>query len=280
MTKRHNKKRNTVFLFEVLVRELTKSIVDRNLKRSDTIKEILKAHFNANSALGTELDCFKSLCETSELDLYTAEKLIFTAKRAHQAISSKQIFNEQSSVIKKINSNLGAEVYNNFVPNYRAYATVAQLFNDKVAVKTRVLLEKKLLEQLTASVQKKDEVKPVDELVIKTFSERFNEKYANLHEEQKMLLNKYMTSLDEAQTDFKVYLVSEMRRIRSLVKESFNLQEVADDEEMVESTKKVLEYIDNVKINNVNETDILKVLKLQTLVREYKEDANKNQDTL
>lgn len=276
MKKRHNKKRNTVFLFEVLVRELTKSIVEKSLNRSQVIKEILKDHFNSKTVLGTQLDCFKSLCETTELDLYTAEKLLFAAKRAHESIPPNKIFKEQSNVIQRINASLGAEVYNNFVPNYRAYATVAQLFSDNVAMKTRVLLEKKLLGHLTSSDQKQDEIKPVDELVIKTFSERFNEKYSSLHLEQRTLLNKYITSLDEAQTDFKVYFISEMKRIRTLVESSLSLQEVTEDIEMIESTKKVLEYLDSVRVNTVSEKDILKILKLQTLVREYQKDANKD----
>ena len=37
---KHNKKRNTAFLFETLVRELTKSIVDGNKTRGNKIKTI------------------------------------------------------------------------------------------------------------------------------------------------------------------------------------------------------------------------------------------------
>tara|TARA_B100000900_G_scaffold387022_1_gene377931 strand:+ start:183 stop:1013 length:831 start_codon:yes stop_codon:yes gene_type:complete len=276
MKKRHNKKRNTVFLFEALVRELTKSIVEQNTLRIRATKKILREHFAIGSALGVELECFKTLCEESALDQYTAEKLLFTIKKAHSELRKEEVFSAQSKVIKEINSTLGADVYQNFVPNYRAYATVAQLFNEKVAIKTRVLLEKKVLETLTSSKEAREEMKPVDELVIKSFSNKFNEKYSSLLEEQQRLLGTYITSLDNAQTDFKVLFISEVKRIRKLVEESFNLPEVKEDEEMVKSTKKVLEYIDKLHVNNVDERDILKVLKLQNLVREYTKDATQD----
>ncbi len=274
MKKRHNKKRNTVFLFEALVRELTKSIVEKNQQRTQITKSILKEHFIAGSALGVELECFKTLCEESSLDPYTAEKLLFTVKKVHSQLQKGEVFKAQSEVIREINAALGPQVYQNFVPNYRAYATVAQLFNEKVAIKTRVLLEKKVIETLISSKEEKQEMKPVDELVMKSFSNKFNEKYSSLHEEQQKLLGTYITSLDESQADFKVFFISEAKRIRDLVEESFSLPEVVEDEEMVQSTKKVLEYIDNIHVNNLGEKDILKLLKLQDLVREYRKDAN------
>ena len=42
MKVKHNKKRNTAFLYEALVRELTKAVVEQNVTRSQKIKKILK----------------------------------------------------------------------------------------------------------------------------------------------------------------------------------------------------------------------------------------------
>ena len=274
MKKRHNKKRNTAFLFEILVRELTKSLVEQNQQRSSEIKKILREHFRSGTPLGIELDCYKSMCEKSSLDVYTAEKLIFMAKKTHASLSEQKIFSEQSDVIRKINSDLGSEAYNTFVPNYRAYATVAQLFNLRTPVKSRVLLEKQILSTITSTGTLQEKLKPVDEIVIRTFAQRFNDKYTSLHEEQKNLLGKYIRSFDSSQADFKVYLVSELKRIRELVNSSLELQEVHSDPEMMTSTQKVLEYIETLRINRIDEHDILKVLKLQNLVREYERDAN------
>jgi hypothetical protein len=39
---KHNKKRNTIFLYEALVRELTKATVERDQDRRETILDIVK----------------------------------------------------------------------------------------------------------------------------------------------------------------------------------------------------------------------------------------------
>ena len=43
---KHNKKRNTAFLYEVLVKELTKAIVEKQSKRKVEIAKTLKKYFN------------------------------------------------------------------------------------------------------------------------------------------------------------------------------------------------------------------------------------------
>ena len=57
MKTKHNKKRNTAFLFESLVRELTKSIVFSKPEKTKKIKNIIKEHFSKGSALARELEC-------------------------------------------------------------------------------------------------------------------------------------------------------------------------------------------------------------------------------
>jgi hypothetical protein len=205
MKAKHNKKRNTAFLFEALVRELTKTLVEKNTTRTTAVKKILKEHFRRGMVLFSELDCFNSLSTESDLDQYTAEKVIFQTKKAYQELDSNEVFQEQSKVIKKINQNLGREVYNNFVPNYQSLATLSQIFQDKMPIKSRVILEKKILTTLTSSPQAEPELVPVDNLVVKSFTERFNETYNNLLSEQKELLNKYITSFHEQGVDFRLF---------------------------------------------------------------------------
>ena len=43
---KHNKKRNTAFLFESLTKELTKAIVAKDEKRKALVLSIIKEHFN------------------------------------------------------------------------------------------------------------------------------------------------------------------------------------------------------------------------------------------
>mgnify|MGYP004467903157 CR=1 FL=1 len=45
MKLKHNKKRNTAFLFEVLVRELTKSVIQKRSDYGIKVSKIVKEHF-------------------------------------------------------------------------------------------------------------------------------------------------------------------------------------------------------------------------------------------
>ena len=101
MKKRHNKKRNTAFLFEILVRELTKSFVSKDSGRSSRIKKMFKESFGDRSILKKELDCYKALREKSGLDKYTAEKLVFETKRVYNSLDQDEVFLEQSAKLIK-----------------------------------------------------------------------------------------------------------------------------------------------------------------------------------
>ena len=52
---KHNKKRNTAFIYETLTRELTKAIVDKNSDRKETVLAIIKEGFSGDSTLAKEL---------------------------------------------------------------------------------------------------------------------------------------------------------------------------------------------------------------------------------
>mgnify|MGYP003126888649 CR=1 FL=1 len=274
MKAKHNKKRNTAFLYEVLTRELTKTIVEQDGKKAGIIKGIFKSHFSSSTALGRELTCYKALCESSELDQYTAEKMIFSAKKEHEKLDKSKVFQEQSQVIKKINKSLGSEVYKNFVPNYRSYATIAQIFNDTTPVKSRVLLERQVLSEMTSAVSEKDSLEPVDSLVVRSFADRFNDQYDNLLPEQRNLLSKYILSFGPNEADFKICVMNELKRIQTGVEKSLQLEEVKSDEEMVSSTHKVLEKIKGFNVSNLSKDQVLEILKLQNLVNEYQANAN------
>ena len=269
MKSKHNKKRNTAFLFEALIKELTKSIVEKKGNRSDAIKSILKEHFSVGTTLAKELDCYKTLSEKSGLDKYTAEKMVHRAKHTYSSLDPQEIFKEQSSVIKKINTQIGKEVYRNFVPNYKSYATLAQIFGDKIPLKSQVLLEGTVVENLISEPDSKEKLVDVDHLVVDSFVKNYNKTYSFLLPEQQQLLNKYITSYGDNQVDFKIFLGSELKRVHENITESLELPEVKEDPEMFKNTKRVLERISKMNVSKISTGDIVHVLKLQKLVNEY-----------
>ena len=268
MAKRHNKKRNTAFLYEILIRELTKSIIRKDNDRKATIVSILKEGFNKGTALYKELQLYKDAASTNDLEPQYAEKFVNYLKMEHEKIDKDVVFREQGAVISKINKTLSKSVFSNFVPNYKNLATISQLFDDDVTVKNKILLENKIVDLLTSSKQDKKEMKPITNLAYKTFIENYNSQYGALLEEQKKLLNHYVTSFSNDKIELLIYLNEEVGRLKEVVQSSLELEEIKEDPSMIQSTNKVLNLIESFKKAPVDNETIKQVLNIQNLVRE------------
>ena len=274
MKKRHNKKRNTALIYEALLVEMTKSIVHSDPRKRSDILDIFRAHFQPDSILGKELQCYKAIMESSGLDQYTAEKIIFRAKAQHDSLDKNEIFAEQSKVIKKVNQNISPSTFSNFIPNYKSFATLAQIFSEKTPLKQRVLMEQKVINTLCSSAEQNEQrMSPVDSLVVSKFTEKYNEQYASLLPEQKKLLSKYILGVGINDVDFRITLGEELHRLSREVESSLDLKEVKSDAAMCEATKKVLHEIEKINVPTVGAKELKKILKIQTLVNEYHSDA-------
>ena len=266
---KHNKKRNTAFLYETLVIELTKSIVQKNQKRKEQISEMLKVHFDQGTNLRKELDLFKALLETDGLDSRTSERLLSEAKRQYASLNKKKTFDEQSELIKKINTTLSKGVFSNFMPNYKDLATIGQIFSDSTPIKNRVLLESKVVERLTNKTDPKEEMRPIDNIVYKTFVNKFNEQYADkLTEQQQALLSHYISSFADNGLQLKTFLNEELTRLKKSLIKSLNIVEISQDGEMGASTKKGIAKLEEYKNTPIDKNMIESILKTQELVKE------------
>lgn len=270
---KHNKKRNTAFLYEALVREMTKAVVSQDKERKNNIVDILKESFSSNKVLGKELRLYQTILESSDLDDVTAEKLLYKIREAYSELDEQEVYDAQSTVINRINKEIGSDVYNNFVPNYKSIATVSQLFgadSTAVGIKRGVLLEQQVLETLTANTIKesKTEMKPIDNIVFKTFTSKFNETYGDdLLSEQKELLNRYILSFS-SDTDMKIYLNEELGRLHGALQQALATDEIKSDNTMTESTNSVIDMIEEFRNTPVDKNLVEKVLKIQNLVHE------------
>ncbi len=270
---KHNKKRNTAFLYEALVREMTKAVVSQDKERKNNIVDILKESFSSKRILGKELKLYQTILESTDLESVTAEKLLYKIREAYSELDEQEIYNAQSAVIDRINKEVGSEVYNNFVPNYKSIATVSQLFgadSTAVGIKRGVILEQQVLETITSDTteESKTEMKPIDNIVFKTFTSKFNEVYGeDLLSEQKELLNRYILSFS-SDTDIKIYLNEELGRLHTALQTALNTEEVKSDQNMTESTNSVIKMIDEFKAQPVDKNLVEKVLKIQNLVHE------------
>ena len=70
---RHNKKRNTAFLYETLVRELSKAMLTKQADRQKAVSSALREHFNKRTELSKELNVYSDLLESDNLQKPVAE---------------------------------------------------------------------------------------------------------------------------------------------------------------------------------------------------------------
>ena len=275
MKVRHNKKRNTAFVYEALVREATFAVLKDEKEKRDKAVSIIKKYFHSNSVLKKDLECYRSLYNNQNIATETSEKILKEVRLQRQLIDSDVLFKQQSALINAINKELTPEVFNTFVPNYKTLATIDQIFSPKTTPKHRVILEGEIIKSMSAHPIGNRAHTAVDRVLLKTFVEKFNTKYeTDLLEEQKELLTHYIISFSDNALQLKSFLNEELSRLKKDLKTASKTKEISEDSEMLEKTNKVVERLQDFSKQGISEEVILTVLKTQALVKEITNGDN------
>ena len=244
---RHNKKRNTALIYEMLVKELTKSIIADNISKKNSISFLFKKYFNKSAALGKENTIYSSLSESKELD--------------------KEVFKEVLQNAKAQYEKLNKDFWNNFVKDYQWTATVNQVLQQASKPKDQVLLEKKLID-LVKSEHPDNAFPKINKATVNNFISKFNETYRdNLSENQQNILNKFILSAGDDGLELKATIYEEIESIKSELKET-----MANTKEKLlsENISKVLNKLDSYRNKDVSKQTVFEVLQMQTLAQELK----------
>ena len=270
---KHNKKRNSAFLYEALIQELAKAVISKNKKLQTQITKIIKESFTKDSMVYRELKLYRAITHTKEVGIITAEKIINEVKARHKDIDKKQLLSEQNILVRKINKFLAASVFSNFVPNYKNLASISQIFNKNLPIKSKVLLENEIVGKMSINNPTEKKMIPVDNLVYKSFVQTFNNEYSHkLLNEQKTLLNKFITSFQNNGLELKIYLNEEVGRLKKEIKKSLKQEEFLSDTQMSENAKRVLSLLESYKDQKPDQPMVEEVIKIQGLVQELKSD--------
>ena len=265
---RHNKKRNTAFVYEALVREATVAVLKEDVERRDKTISIIKRHFHSKSLLRQDLECYRSLYENQSLDENTSQKVLTESRRQKIMIDPTGLFKQQTELIHDINKELTPEIFNNFVPNYKALATIDQMFSQKTSPKNRVILEGEIVKGMSTTAKNVD-MSAIDNVTFRTFVGKFNDKYENgLLQEQKDLLTRYITSFSDNGLELKMYLNTEIGRLKTKLAEAVNVDAIKNDEDMLNKTNQIVEKLKSFAKSDINENVLMTVLKTQSLVEE------------
>lgn len=256
MSKAHNKKRNVGIIYELLLRNISSGLIENNRNNADKTLKLIETYFDKSTEIYKEFRLFNALVKSTVSDSAIAAAILTEAKSAARRCNMKKLDREKSQLIKEINHNINdGSFYHRRVPEYKTYATIHTLLEDwragDRADLTRVVqYESRIVEWLLSEkAESIDESNipdaDVDALVVKIMTEKLNNKYTGiLNEDQRDIVREYVFSL-ETEDDSKI-----RTKLVEVRKES--LSRLSKFKEITEN-KTLLEKIDDVRLKIQNE---------------------------
>lgn len=210
---KHSKFKNTGFIFELLVRQITSEIMSSNKSVAETI---LKEHFNSKKELSRELKLYQYLINEKYNSETKAEKFIDTILEARKRLDEKKLTKEKYNLIKEIKETYNIDEFiKSPISNYKTLASIYKVFEvatlDEQFDPTDIVSSRFTIAEniISSSIQNKDakiknavleEYRKQDEdlraISYKILVESFNSKYKNLTTEQKTLLKEYINNIN------------------------------------------------------------------------------------
>lgn len=247
---KHSKFRNTGFLFELLLRQITSEIISSNKSKAE---KILQEFFNSKRELSKELKLYQYLVNEKYNSEAKAEKFIDTVCEARKKLDETKLLKEKYNLIKTIRENYNIdELVKSSVSNYKVLASIYKIFESVIGTEsydptdivsarftiTEGIVNKpisnksdKINDRVLEHFSKQDET--VRSLTYKLLIESFNKKYKDLSVEQKTLLREYINGMTNVST-FNNYVSDEVNSL------SKNLKSISD---------KVSDKVTKIKLN-------------------------------
>ena len=279
MKLKHSKYKNTGILFELLTRQLTSETIAGDSPKS---LNFLKNHFNSNTELLKEYKIYHTLANKKYKKESNAIVLVDTLIEAYNKLSKTRLRREKYNLIKEIKNNYNVnDFFNSKINNYKIMASVFNLLENKEASTDSILKSKiTLLENITGKKTKTkhkesniiESIKKTDKntrlLTYKVLLEKFNEKYSDLANNQKLLLKEYVNNVSNSPA-LKLYINEEIREVKKVI--SKYLKEVKDKAVAIKlnETKNIIRPLG--KNLMVKDKDVSNLLNYYELINELKE---------
>jgi hypothetical protein len=287
---KHSKFKNTGFIFELLVRQITSEIMSG--KQNSKAEKILKEYFSAKKELSKELKLYQYLINERYNSESKAQKFVETVCEARKRLDEQKLTKEKYNLIKEIK-----EIYNiddfikSPISNYKNLASIYKVFeatitkesfepkdivNSKFTIVENILnssienKDKKVNDRVLEEYRKQDE--EVRMLSYKMLVENFNSKYNNLSAGQKNLLKEYINNINNT-GKLKEYVNNEVNTL------SEGLKSIGSKINDKVTKIKLAETISNIKkiktVKRLRESHLSALMMSYELLKELKDSINK-----
>lgn len=277
---KHNKKRSSGIIYELLVRKMGSQLIDKDQEGCRKTVTLFENYFSSNCPIGLELDLFKIIKSTRGTSEQTARRVLGEVVREASKMDHRLLDIKKSNLIKEIHHSFGQEFFSKFrIPEYRLLASI-QLFIDgcrpggRLAENVqRIHIEDALVRYMTA-VESVAPAEPVvgevDSLVARLAQRKFREKYGNsLNESQKRVLNEYSRFLfTENPGQLRKVLTADKAKILSTISQSYSTKEVKEDIVMQKRLKEACEILQKMDVGHANEDTVQEMMLYHKLCEE------------
>ena len=286
---KHSKFKNTGFIFELLVRQITSEIMSAN---KSVAEKILKEHFNSKQELSKELKLYQYLINEKYNSESKAEQFINTILEARKKIDEKKLTKEKYNLIKEIKETYNLDEFiKSPISNYKTLASIYKIFETVTSeesfdptdiVSSRFTIAENII---NSSIQNKEikikdavmeEYRKQDEdlraVSYKLLVESFNNKYSNLTNDQKGLLREYINNINNT-GKLNEYVSNEVTKLVEGLKEVGS--KISDKVTKI----KLAETIANIRkiksVKKIKEQHLSAMMMTYELLKELKESIKK-----
>jgi hypothetical protein len=278
---KHLKIKNTGILFELLTRQITADVL--NDKKNSIAIKTLKKYFNEASELGKELELYNVLMNEKFSSEKQAEKLIEAVVKSRQRLSNRKLKLEKYELIKDIKESYDiVNFFSSRIPNYKVFASVYKLFdytanqhrNDPTdEVRNKYAIVEHIINKRIDSSVKTNKIietykKQEKDLRLLTYSmlvDKFNNKYTDLNEQQKVLLQKYIQNISNTNS-LREFINDEIKKLNSELKGKLKF---IDDKVTVIKLKEAVKLTKNLTNHRiVKDKDVVNLMRYYELFEE------------
>ena len=286
---KHSKFKNTGFIFELLVRQITSEVMSSS---KSVAEKLLKEHFNSKQELSKELKLYQYLINEKYNSESKAEQFINTILEARKKIDEKKLTKEKYNLIKEIKETYNLDEFiKSPISNYKTLASIYKIFETVITdtqyeptdiVSARFTIAENII---NSSIQNKD-VKLKDAVLeeyrkqdddlravsYKLLVESFNNKYSNLTNDQKGLLREYINNINNT-GKLSEYVSTEVTKLVEGLKEVGS--KISDKVTKI----KLAETIANIRkiksVKKIKEQHLSAMMMTYELLKELKESIKK-----
>lgn len=281
---KHSKFKNTGILFELLIRQVTADILDN---KDSPANKLVKKYFSENTDLGKEQRLYQLLMEETVKTEGAANKLLDAAVSEHKKLDSNSLSRLRYELVKEMKDVYPIDdFFRSKIRNYKTYASIFKLFEGSkydVFCDPREIVESKFTIIQGLCNDKPNSDSNINELEnyakhnedlrlisYKLLVDRFNDKYSELNEDQKLLLKNYINNISNTNS-LREYIDNQLPVIKSKISK---LSKNIDDDVVKIKLKEVISQLNKVKEGRVvKDSQVSAVLMSYELIKELEKNG-------